>query len=248
MPLPGSAEDDREGLLVVAPRGRQHCQSLLEFVLEFDPHELDLLHLLQLDGLEAVVGEKVEEFAGIDAHGGHRRPFHADDLPHHDDAAFVRHFDFLAAHLMEQLPDRGVLRHVHGERFERGVDGHAVVVGDGADFAAILIREYEALEQVVDVGFVEAKIEAGIAGDLAFAVEVADAGVEKHDAGDRQVRAGRQLRVGGRCFEWGRFRLAVAPRQRCEEKQPERQRDDREQERGSHVEGSSWGKGRGERE
>ena len=168
--------------------------------------------MLQLDGLEAVFGEQVEQFAGISTHRGHGWPFHADDLPQHDDAALVRHFDLLAAHLMEQLPDCGVLRDVHGERFERGVDGHAVVVGDGTHLTAIFIGEHEALEQVVDVGFVEAQVEAGVAGDVAFAVEVADAGVEEYDAGDRQVRAGRQLRVGGHRLQWGRFRLAVASR------------------------------------
>ena len=99
---------------------------------------------------------------------------------------------------------------------------------------------------------IEPQVEPGVAGDVALTVEVADAGVEQHDPRDGQFDRGRRLdverrhlrRVFGCRFGLLGFGLAVAARERRENREAERQRDDRQQVRGTHGIGfrCEWGK------
>jgi hypothetical protein len=111
----------------------------------------------------------------------------------------VSDFHLLAAHLMQQVADRRVLGQVDAEGFQGDVGGRAVVVGDGAGGAGRVVGDQRE-DQVVHVLLVHLQIDAGGVGDGAFAVEVADAGVKQHHAGERQFHDGRgfgRLRVAG---------------------------------------------------
>src|SRR5262249_48545235 len=116
-----------------------------------------------------------------------------------------RYLDLFAACLVEDLAKRRVAGQVDGKALEGPLDGSVGVVGDGGDVAAIEIAQHHRLEQVVDVGDGEAEVDARMALDTAFALEVADAAAEEHDLADRKLhRLGRRwlvlsfFRPGGR--------------------------------------------------
>ena len=85
-------------------------------------------------------------------------------------------------------PKVGIAGQVDGEDFERPLDGGVAVVADGGDVAAAQVLQHHALEQVVDVLDGEGQVDAGVALDLALALEVADAAGEQHHLRDRQLR------------------------------------------------------------
>ena len=100
--------------------------------------------------------------------------------------ALVEHdLDLLAADLREDLAEARVVGQIDREGFQRAVDRVERVVGDGGDHA-LLVLEDHALDQVVDVADLEGQVDAGVALDLALALEVADAAAEQHDVLDRQ--------------------------------------------------------------
>src|SRR5207249_10302124 len=84
----------------------------------------------------------------------------------------------------------GVTVEVQGEAAEDLVHRVLAVVADDADLAAAGVLQHQALEQVVDVAGGERQLDAGIAGDVALALEVADAAVEEDDLRDRQGSGG----------------------------------------------------------
>ena len=57
------------------------------------------------------------------------------------------------------------------------------------------VLDDQALDEVVDVGRGELQIDAGVALDLARALEVADAAVEQNDLRDRQLLGRLELRI-----------------------------------------------------
>ena len=86
----------------------------------------------------------------------------------------------------------GLRGQIDGEALQRAFDGGVGVVGDGGDVAAVEVAQDHGLEQVVDVADGEGQIDAGVAFDGAFALEVADAAGEQHHLADGQLR--HQLR------------------------------------------------------
>ncbi len=97
------------------------------------------------------------------------------------------HFDLLAARLVEDGAEGRIAGQVDGEGLQRAFDGGVAVVGDGGDVAAVEVAQHHGLEQVVDVLHRERQIDAGVALDGAFALEVADAAGEQHHLADRQL-------------------------------------------------------------
>src|SRR5262249_40051862 len=129
----------------------------------------------------------------------------------------------LAAGLVQDLPEGGVVRQVDREALERALDGDVAVVADGTDVAAIHVAQGHGLDEVVDVGDGEGQVDALGALDGALALEVAHPAGEQHHLRDRQQGGRRRLvRV---CF------LLLVPRRG--EGRPDRQQRRREQARGS---------------
>ena len=90
----------------------------------------------------------------------------------------ARVMDFLAARLVEDLAERRITVQVDGEALERLLDRRVAVVRDGADDAAVQVLHDHRLEQIVDVQHWERQVDARVALDRAFALEVADAAAE----------------------------------------------------------------------
>jgi hypothetical protein len=104
------------------------------------------------------------------------------------------HLGLLAARLVQDLGERRIAGQVDGERAQRLLDGRLAVVVDGADVPAPLVFQDHALQEVVDVLHRKRQVDAGVALDLAFALEIADAAGKEHDLGDGQRRGGRLSR------------------------------------------------------
>ena len=154
--------------------------------------EADPLHVGHLDGAHAFGAPEIQELGFDDfLAGGFLLLFDA-----HDDAGeraglgvlrlLQDGFDFFAAGLVEDLAEGRIVGQVDGEAAQRLFDGRLAVVVDGGDVAAAEVLQDHALEQVVDVLDGEAEVDAGVALDFAFALEVADAAGEEHHLADRQ--------------------------------------------------------------
>ena len=199
--LAGEVEADRFLLHVV--RGGQDLQGPLKFTVESrvqKTHGQDLIHA---DALNARFAGQVQHLL-IDKHG-----FVADDLPldfHADDGAeparglgiggltprdgrgSQRDLDLLAAGLVENLAQRGIVVEIEGEAVQDLVDGIVAVVVDAADGAAALVLEDHALERSLMSRGGKGEIDVGVAVHEAVALEVADAAVEQDDVLDGQGR------------------------------------------------------------
>ncbi len=84
---------------------------------------------------------------------------------------------------------RGIARQIDGKRFERLGDRIARAVGDGRDGSAAAVFKDHAFQQVVDVVHSKAELDIGIPLDLAPVFEIAHAGIEHDDFGQRQRAA-----------------------------------------------------------
>src|SRR5262249_52903418 len=117
-----------------------------------------------------------------------------------DNGAGDRAIDFNAftPSLEENLGKRGIAGQVDGKTFQGLLDRVAIVVMDGADLAAPQVLQDKTFEEVVNVVAGELKIDAGVAFDGAFALEIADAAAEEDDPVQRQAGGGRfRLTSGG---------------------------------------------------
>ena len=108
-------------------------------------------------------------------------------------------------HPLRIAPVRGrIAGELDGIALQGAIDGVVAFVADGADVAAAHVLQDHALEQVVDILDAEGEVDAGLALDLAFTLEVADAAGIKDDLGNGQLRL-CHLAVAGRRFR-ARFR------------------------------------------
>ena len=199
-------------LLRVVRQG-QHFQGLLDFAVHHRIEEADPLHIGHLDGAHAFGAPEIEEL-GFDDFLAGRFAFLLDA---HDDAGegaglgglrlLQDGLDLFAAGLVEDLAEGRVVGQVDGEGAEGLFDRGLAVVVDGGDVAAAEVLQDHALEQVVDVLDGEAQIDAGIALDFAFALEVADAAGEQHHLADRQLGGRRPARFDARGFVVGACRI-----------------------------------------
>src|SRR5207248_2139742 len=104
--------------------------------------------------------------------------------------------DLLAAGLVEDLPEGGVVAQVEGEGAQGPLGRLLAVVADGGQLALAGVLEDQALEQVVDVRGGEGQLDPGVPLDGALALEVAQAAGEEDDLRQGQG-AVRPARPGG---------------------------------------------------
>ncbi len=116
--------------------------------------------------------------------------------------------DLFAAGLVEDLTKGWIVVEIEREAAQDFVDGILAVVSYRGNLAAAEVLQHQAFEEIVDVGGGEGQIHVGVARDVPFTLEIADAAVEQHDLADRQRAIGkldfaaivRVLSAGERCL------------------------------------------------
>ena len=168
--------------------GGEDEERLPELGVELFVLELDAADAVERDAAQAVVGEQVQEgdFDRGAVLAGRDLPLFDAENGAGDFCGGVE-LDLLAANLVEQVGERGILREVDAEGRERARERVFAAVADGRDPAAAFVLQDHALEQVVDVLDVEFHFDLGVAFDLPGMLEKRHAGAEHDDAFDGEV-------------------------------------------------------------
>ena len=190
----------------------EHVERPPELALDYGIEEANPLHVGELDASHAFGAPHVEHLGFDDAvlAGGLPLLFQADDGAGqrawlggarllHD------HLDFFAAGLLHDLAESRIARQVDGEALQGPLDRIVALVADRTDVAFAQILQHHAFQEVVDVLDREGQVDAGVAVDLAFALEIADAAAEEDHLANRQLHGGLDgAGVGGSLTGFGR--------------------------------------------
>lgn len=181
--LASEVDDDR--FFVLVARLGQSGEGLGEFGLKFGVFEVDGADLVEVDGLDGVLGEEVEDGKLDDFFvvilGGAGFHFDAQNGSCHLFFCAEVEGNFGAAELVEEIVEGRVFGEVDLERGESFVDGVLGRIRDVGDGAMIEVLEDEGFEDVVDLVGFEAKFGGGVVVNDAGVLEVADAGGVEDD-------------------------------------------------------------------